>query len=80
MRKMLLPVLVLLASGSIQEDAPVKTYLQIEINAPPAKVITKESMDGPWMAKIYPSEELTEANRNWLAALKQAAEADKNSN
>ena len=57
MRKMLLPVLVLLglllsngcgkslttlnqltASGSIQEDALVKTYLQIEINAPPAKV------------------------------------------
>jgi hypothetical protein len=33
-------------------------------------------MDGPWMAKIHPSEELTEADRSWLAALKKAAEAD----
>ena len=145
----------LAASGSIQEDAPVKTYLQVQIDAPPKKVwallidvaywpkwqrdiksvtvtgplaigtrfswkiggtnihsqvqlyepehrlgwtgtaltakavhiwelkgespdrtlvIMKESMDGPWMAKIYPSEKLTEADRNWLAALKQAAE------
>jgi hypothetical protein len=43
-------------------------------------VIVKESMDGPWMAKIYPSRKLTEADRSWLAALKQAAEANKNSN
>jgi uncharacterized protein YndB with AHSA1/START domain len=151
----------LAASGSIQEDAPVKTYLQVEIDAPAAKVWTlltdagswpkwqpaiesvtvtgplasgtrfswkiggtnihsqvqlyepehrlgwtgtamvtkaahiwelkgespdrtlvtmKESMDGPWMAKIYPSAKLTEAGRSWLVALKQAAEADKDSN
>jgi hypothetical protein len=34
----------------------------------------KESMDGPWMAKIYPSEKLTEADNEWLLALKRAAE------
>lgn len=28
----------LAASGSIQEDAPVKTHLQVEIDAPPSKV------------------------------------------
>jgi uncharacterized protein YndB with AHSA1/START domain len=176
MRKVLVPLLLLLfgngcgksltdlnqvaASGSIQEDAPVKTYLQVQIDAPPTRVwallvdaaswpkwqrgiesvavtgllangtrfswnagganihsqiqlyepehrlgwigtappakavhiwelkevspnrtlvIMKEPMDGPWMTKIYSSEELTEADRNWLAALKQVAEADKKS-
>jgi hypothetical protein len=34
----------------------------------------KESMDGPLMAKLYPSAKLTEADRAWLAALKQTAE------
>ena len=43
-------------------------------------VTMKESMDGPWMAKIYPSAKLTEAGRSWLVALKQAVEADKDSN
>jgi len=158
-----LPVLNrLAAAGSIQEDAPVKTHLQIEIDAPLPKVwsllidagswpkwqrgiasvtvtgpllkgthfswrtggtnihsqiqlyeperrlgwtgtalnvkavhiweleeespertlvIMKESMDGPWLAKIYPAEKLTEADRSWLAALKQAAaEAHKSKN
>lgn len=150
----------LAASGAIQDDAPVKTQLQIEINAPLEKVwallvdarswpkwqpeiesvaitgplapghrfswktggtkihsqvqlyepehrlgwtgtaltakavhvwelkeespertlvVMKESMDGPRMAKIYPSEQLTEADRSWLAALKKAAEAGKDS-
>lgn len=180
MRKMLVPVLLLLAlfldnacgktltalnqlaaSGSIQEDAPVKTHLQVEIDAPSKKVcallidagswpkwqrgiesvtitgpltsgkhfswktgdtnihsqaqlyepehmlgwtgtaltvkavhiwelkeesptrtllMMRESMDGPWIAKFYPSEQLTEADRSWLAAVKKAAEACKNSN
>jgi uncharacterized protein YndB with AHSA1/START domain len=35
----------------------------------------KESMDGPWMAKIYPSQKLAEADTEWLTALKRAAEA-----
>jgi uncharacterized protein YndB with AHSA1/START domain len=34
----------------------------------------KESMDGPWMAKIYPSKKLAEADTSWLMALKRAAE------
>jgi hypothetical protein len=34
----------------------------------------KESMDGPWMAKIYPSKELAEVDTEWLTALKRAAE------
>ena len=34
----------------------------------------KESMDGPWMAKIYPSQKLAEADTEWLAGLKRAAE------
>ncbi len=34
----------------------------------------KESMDGPWMAQIYSSQKLTEADTEWLAALKRAAE------
>jgi uncharacterized protein YndB with AHSA1/START domain len=145
----------LAADGSIHEDAPVTTHLQVRIAAPPAKVwallvdapswpkwqkqiksltsagrlrpgarfswttggtnihsqvqlfepecrlswtgtaltakavhvwelepepgnqtllIMKESMDGPWMAKIYPSKELTEADTEWLTALKRTAE------
>ena len=143
------------AIGSIHEDAPVTTHLQIQIAAPPAKVwalligasswptwakqidsvtvegtlengtrfswktggtdirsqvqlfeperrlswtgtaltakaihvwelqpqpgnqtllIMKESMDGPLMAKLYPSQKLTEAGNQWLVALKRAAE------
>ena len=34
----------------------------------------KESMDGPLMAEIYSSEKLTEADNEWLVALKRAAE------
>lgn len=34
----------------------------------------KESMDGPWMAKMYSSEKLTEADTEWLSALKETAE------
>lgn len=145
----------LATNGSIHEDAPVTTHLQIQIAAPPAKVwallvdapswpkwqkqivsvtatgpigsgtrfswrtggtnihsqvqlfepehrlswtgtaltakavhvwelkpepgnqtllTMKESMDGPWMAKIYPSKELAEADTEWLTALKRAAE------
>ena len=37
-------------------------------------VTVKESMDGPWMAQLYPSQELATAGSKWLAALKQAAE------
>ena len=151
----------LAASGSIQEDAPIKTYLQIEIDARATKVwqlltdaaswpkwqrdiesvkvagplakgtrfswrmggtnihsqvqlfepehrlgwtgtamtakavhiwelrsespghtlvIMKESMNGPWMARIYPSEKLSQADRSWLEALKKAAEAHGSSN
>ena len=145
----------LAAAGSIHEDAPVTTHLQIQIAAPPAKVwallidapswpkwqkqiesvtasgplgsdtrfswrtggtnihsqvqlfepecrlswtgtaltaravhlwvlesksgnqtllSVKESMDGLWIAKIYPSQKLTEADTEWLAALKGEAE------
>jgi uncharacterized protein YndB with AHSA1/START domain len=34
----------------------------------------KESMDGPLMAKLYPSAKLAEADAKWMTALKQAAE------
>jgi hypothetical protein len=34
----------------------------------------KESMDGPLMAKLYPSQKLTEAGNQWLVALKRTAE------
>lgn len=145
----------LAAAGSIHEEAPVTTHLQIQIAAPPAKVwalltdapsrpkwqkpiesvtaagrlasgmrfswrtggtnihsqvqlfeperrlswtgtaltakaahvwelrpesgnqtllTMKESMDGPWMAKMYSSQKLTAAGNEWLVALKQAAE------
>lgn len=145
----------LAAAGSIHEDAPVTTHLQIQIAAPPAKIwallidapswpkwqkqiesvtakgplgsgtlfswrtggttihsqvqlfeperrlswtgtamtakavhvwvlepksgnqtllSVKESMDGLWIAKIYPSQKLTEADTEWLAALKREAE------
>jgi uncharacterized protein YndB with AHSA1/START domain len=145
----------LAAVGSIHEDAPITTHLQIQIAAPPARVwalligapawptwakqiesvtaegplekgtrfswksggtdihsqvqlfepqrrlswtgtamtakavhvwelqpqpgeqtllIMKESMDGPLMAKLYPSQKLSEAGSRWLAALKLAAE------
>ena len=37
-------------------------------------VIVDESMDGPWMAKMYPSEKLAASDDDWLRALKQAAE------
>jgi uncharacterized protein YndB with AHSA1/START domain len=37
-------------------------------------LLMKESMDGPLMAKLYPSEKLTEAGNQWLLALKRAAE------
>ena len=37
-------------------------------------VSVKESMDGPWMAMIYPPRKLTEADTYWLMALKRAAE------
>jgi hypothetical protein len=33
----------------------------------------KESIDGPLMAEIYSSEKLTEADNEWLVALKRAA-------
>jgi uncharacterized protein YndB with AHSA1/START domain len=39
-------------------------------------VKVRESMDGPFMAKLYPSEKLAEADRAWLAALKRAAEGE----
>jgi uncharacterized protein YndB with AHSA1/START domain len=38
-------------------------------------VTVKESMDGPLMAKMFPSEKLAETDNAWLAALKLAAEA-----
>jgi hypothetical protein len=53
----------------LKEESPERTLVSV-----------KESMDGPWMARIYPSAKLTEADESWLAALKQAAAADKNSN
>jgi len=31
-------------------------------------------MDGPWMAKIHSSQKLTEADTDWLMALKRTAE------
>jgi hypothetical protein len=34
----------------------------------------KESMDGPLMAKLYPSAKLAEADTKWLTTLKQTAE------
>lgn len=37
-------------------------------------VIMRESMDGPLMAKLYPSQKLTESGNEWLIALKRAAE------
>ena len=145
----------LAAAGSIDENAPVTTHLQIQVSAPPAKVwvllidapswpkwqkqiesvtangpltngmrfswrtggtnihsqvqlfdperrlswtgtalaakavhvwglkpesgnrtllIVKESMDGPFIEKIYPSQKLAESDTEWLMALKQAAE------
>jgi uncharacterized protein YndB with AHSA1/START domain len=39
------------------------------------RVLMKESMDGPMMAKFYPSSKLSEAGMNWLIALKRAAES-----
>jgi hypothetical protein len=56
---------LMLSRADAKEESPDRT-----------SVAVKESMDGPWMAKIHPSEELTEADRSWLAALKKAAEAD----
>jgi uncharacterized protein YndB with AHSA1/START domain len=37
-------------------------------------LMMKESMDGLLMAKLYPSAKLAEADREWVAALKQTAE------
>jgi uncharacterized protein YndB with AHSA1/START domain len=37
-------------------------------------VTVKESMDGPFMAQMYPSEKLADADTKWLQALKVAAE------
>ena len=37
-------------------------------------VTVNESMDGPWMAKLYPPEKLAAADEEWLRALKGAAE------
>jgi len=37
-------------------------------------VTVDESMDGPWMAKMYPSEKLAASDEEWLQALKHAAE------
>ena len=37
-------------------------------------LIMKESMDGPLMAKLYPSQKLAEAGNQWLVALKRTAE------
>jgi uncharacterized protein YndB with AHSA1/START domain len=48
-----------------------------ELKAEPGNqtlVTMKESMDGPWMARIYPQKSLVEADSGWLTALKRAAE------
>lgn len=37
-------------------------------------VTVNESMDGPLMKTIFPSAKLAEADKDWLASLKQAAE------
>ena len=37
-------------------------------------VRVKESMDGPWMATIYPAKKLAAADEDWLMSLKRAAE------
>lgn len=37
-------------------------------------VTVNESMDGPLMKALYPSEKLSEADMDWLSALKKAAE------
>lgn len=37
-------------------------------------IAVKESMDGPWMSAIYPSQKLAAADNEWLAALKREAE------
>ena len=37
-------------------------------------LIMKESLGGPWMSKLFPSQQLAEADIEWLAALKWAAE------
>lgn len=38
-------------------------------------VTVNESMDGPLMKELYPSAKLFEADKDWLSALKKAAEA-----
>jgi hypothetical protein len=37
-------------------------------------VIIKESMDGPFMAQLFPSGKLAETDTEWLVELKHAAE------
>jgi uncharacterized protein YndB with AHSA1/START domain len=47
----------------------------LEAESPSRTLVTmKESMEGPFMGRIYPSDKLREADQGWLAALKQAAE------
>ncbi len=40
-------------------------------------VTVKESMDGPFMVQMYPSEKLADSDTKWLQALKIAAETER---
>jgi uncharacterized protein YndB with AHSA1/START domain len=48
---------------------------ELKPEAPNRTLVTmKESMDGPFMAKLFPSQKLAAADNEWLLALKRAAE------
>jgi len=56
---------------------PAKAVHVWELESTPSGgtiVTVDESMDGPLMKRLYPSDKLAKADTDWLAALKRAAE------
>jgi uncharacterized protein YndB with AHSA1/START domain len=69
------PPQVLAWTGTAQTAKAVHVWELHPLPGDQTLVIVKESLDGPFVAKLFPSSHLADADTKWLAALKKTAEA-----
>ena len=69
------PPQVLSWTGTAQTAKAVHVWELHSLPGDQTLVIVKESLDGPFIAKLLSSSQLTDADTKWLSALKKAAES-----
>lgn len=69
------PPQVLSWTGTALTTRAVHVWEVLPLPGDQTLVIVKESLDGPFVAKLFPSSQLSDADTKWLAALKTAAES-----